>query len=147
MSAGRAAAALLAVLAGAAGCDHDGLLPKYNRAPWPPVLSGPDSTRVGLATGFQVTAADPDGDRLVVYVAWGDGDTADYGDFVPSGATVSFTHTWGRPGTFLVSAGCYDVRNPNRPLVSAWSSPRPVVVRVPGPRLTAAGPGLGFPGQ
>lgn len=128
------------------GCDENEPAPWQNHPPWPPVVDGPDSTWVGFAAQFHITVGDPDGHAMVVYVSWGDGDTADYGEFVPSGATVTFEHAWSRPDTFLVAAGCYDTYSPSRPLVSDWSASKPVVVRRPAAttRLTAERTAIGF---
>ncbi len=95
-----------------------------NRSPSVPVVAGPDTIAVGMPESFEVTVYDPDGDRLRVFVAWGDGDTNDYGDFVESGATVPFDHRFTDEGTFRVRARCHDLE----PLFSDWSTPRDVVV-------------------
>lgn len=70
-----------------------------------------------------MTVFDSDGDWLRVYVAWGDGDTTDYGAFVSSNATVLFQHSYVAPGTFAVRARCHDLQ----PLFSDWSAPLLVV--------------------
>ena len=98
--------------------------PAVNRPPAAPSVSGPDSLAAGVPASFDVTVFDPDGDRLRVYVAWGDGDTTDYGDFVDSGRTAGFEHRYAGPGTYCVSARCHDLE----PRFSDWSVPLAVVV-------------------
>ncbi len=120
---------LIAVLLLLVRCDTAAPPPWQNRAPYPPAVSGPDKAEVGQRVSFDVAVFDPDGHALVVYVAWGDGDTSDYGGFVPSGETVTFEHAWWVADTFPVSAGCYDTYSPQKPLFSDWSDPHPVVVR------------------
>lgn len=101
--------------------------PMPNQAPARPVIEGPDSVSVGEPAEFHVTVFDADGDRMRVYVAWGDGDTSDYGDFAQSHQTLLFEHTFSRADTFLVSARCHDMA----PLFSEWSTPRRVVAVIP----------------
>jgi hypothetical protein len=67
---------------------------------------------------------DPDGGLLRVFIACGDGDTTDHGEFVNSGQVVWFEHIYLQAGTYTVRARCHDTG----PLFSDWSSPRPVVV-------------------
>jgi len=117
---------LAALLLGCA-CAGNGLPEPENRRPRPPVVTGPVEALVGERLEFGVSVFDPDGDRLRVFVAWGDGDTSDYGDFVLSGSEVLFEHAYDRPGTFPVAARCHDLE----PEFSDWSSPRQVSVLGP----------------
>lgn len=110
---------LLFVLVAGAACES----PMPNQAPARPAIEGPDSAVVGEPAVFGVTVYDPDGDRMRVYVAWGDGDTSDYGEFAQSHQMLLFAHTFSRPGEFLVSARCHDLG----PLFSDWSTPQRVV--------------------
>lgn len=123
----------LALLLAVVACDNGGGQPWHNHAPRVPSVSGPERAFVGLPARFDVTVYDPDGHSMVLYLAWGDGDTSDYGDFVRSGATVTFEHAWRRTGTFLVSGRCYDTYDPLNPLFSNWSHPLTVVVENPSP--------------
>lgn len=125
--------AVFLVVAAVVSCEYDGRQPWQNQSPRPPSISGPDIAFVGFPARFDVTVYDPDGHSVVVYVAWGDGDTSDYGDFVRSGSTVVFEHTWHRNGTFLVCGRCYDTYDPMQPLFSDWSHPLTVVVENPVP--------------
>ncbi len=106
------------------GCRWEQDIPgPENHAPRAPVVSGPDTVVVGTAAAFDAAVLDPDGDRLRVYVAWGDGDTTDCGDFIPSGGVAAFEHSFTRPGSFEVTARCHDLE----PLFSDWSAPHTVV--------------------
>ncbi|MEO0079443.1 MAG: hypothetical protein ABIK44_02040 [candidate division WOR-3 bacterium] len=98
-----------------------------NQRPSPPLVTGPDEGYPGERLEFTVSVYDPDGGRLRVFVAWGDGDTSDYGDFVYSGETVLFEHSYARADTFLIRARCHDLE----PLFSDWSTPRRVVIVQP----------------
>lgn len=110
-----------------AGCTiyEDG--DPVNRRPVPPLVFGPDTLVRGVIGRFEVTVGDPDGDRLRLYVAWGDGDTVDYGEFIPSGATVPLEHRYPAAGAYEVRARCHDPE----PLFSGWSAPRAVLVLEP----------------
>ncbi len=98
-----------------------------NSRPFAPVLSGPEMVLLGAEVGFDVTVYDPDGGELRVYLAWGDGDTSDYGEFVRSGQTVTFRHRYQSADTFYVRGRCHDLV----PLFSDWSSPKRVIVAEP----------------
>jgi hypothetical protein len=87
-------------------------------------VTGPELVFAGDTAEFDVTVYDPDGGELRVFLAWGDGDTSDYGEFVFSGQTVAFRHRYAAADTCLLRARCHDTR----PLFSEWSSPRRVVV-------------------
>jgi len=113
------------VLLGA--CEMAGPLGGENHRPWSPAVSGPSAALVGERLEFSVVVFDPDGDRVRVFVAWGDGDTSDYGEFVFSGAEVIFEHSYREPGTFSISARCHDLE----PKFSDWSRPRAVSVTRP----------------
>jgi hypothetical protein len=106
----------------AVACDSEPV--QTNRPPSRPLLSGPGEVAVGQTAEFSVTVYDPDGGAMRVYVAWGDGDTTDYGDFVYSHQAVTFEHTFDRADTFEVRARCHDLE----PLFSDWSMPLTVVV-------------------
>ncbi len=110
----------------ALACD-DGPAPWHNHAPWTPLVTGPAEVFAGVPATFDVTVYDPDGHQLRVYVAWGDGDTNDYGEFVASGQTVQFEHTWHEVDSFSIRARCHD----SEPLFSDWSNGRLVVVVPP----------------
>ncbi|MBN2538025.1 hypothetical protein JXB37_07110, partial [candidate division WOR-3 bacterium] len=110
----------LAVLLVLSACEIVEPQPWQNHAPRAPSVSGPDSTFVGTLVQFQVTCYDPDGHAMLVLVAWGDGDTSDYGDFVPSEQTVVFEHSWAAAGSYDVKAWCRDDYLPD-PKESGWS--------------------------
>lgn len=105
----------------AAGCG--GLPPTANRAPSAPQVSGPTEVTVGQPAQLSVTVFDPDGDRVRLYIAWGDGDTTDYGQFVQSMQTVQFEHAFARADTYRVRAQCHDIE----PLFSGWSDPLVII--------------------
>ena len=121
----RPAAGLLFAALLLAGCQPEPLV--QNSRPRAPSVTGPEFVLLGDTAHFQVTVYDPDGDQLRVFVAWGDGDTADFGEFAYSGQVCRFSHRYRAADTFEVRARCHDLA----PLFSDWSSPRPVVVAIP----------------
>ncbi|MFO7651700.1 MAG: hypothetical protein R6X13_10235 [bacterium] len=98
--------------------------PAGNRRPTVAIVEWPTEARVGERATVKVEGYDPDGDRLRVFVAWGDGDTVDHGEFVLSGQTVIFDHAYNSADTFTVRARCHDLG----PLFSDWSAPRAIRV-------------------
>lgn len=108
-----------------AACEDGGGGPTVNHRPLAPVLSGPDTVVVGEEAEFEAEVLDPDGDDVRVFVAWGDGDTTDYGEFIRSGQVVQFRHAFGSAGTFLARGRSQDVGT----LFSDWSAGDTVVVR------------------
>ena len=102
-------------------CDH--APPSANRAPSAPHVEGPGEVVASRPAQFSVTVFDPDGDRVRLYIAWGDGDTTDYGQFLQSTQTVQVEHVFARADTYEVSGRCHDLE----PLFSAWSVPLVVV--------------------
>ncbi len=117
------------LVVGFLGCTwYEGGSGQTNHKPLTPTLSGPDTTHIGVQECYEVTVGDPDGNRLRVFTAWGDGDTTEYGAFVGSGATALFEHAFLRPGVFGVRARCHDDVYPDEPLFSDWSTPHDVVV-------------------
>lgn len=121
------ATGLLVVLALAGfSCDEVNP-PPTNHKPYAPSVSGPVEVYVGELAEFPVAVNDPDGNMLRVFVAWGDGDTTDHGEFVASGQIVYFEHRYVTADTFEVRARCHDAE----PLFSDWSGPRRVVAVSP----------------
>ncbi len=120
---GCAATGILVVLVLAGfSCDEVNL-PAANHKPYAPSVSGPAEVYVGELAEFPVAVNDPDGNMLRVFVAWGDGDTTDYGEFVASGQIVYFEHRYTTADTFEMRARCHDTE----PMFSDWSAPRPVI--------------------
>ncbi len=111
----------LAALACAAACACDvAPPPSVNRRPTCAIVDWPAEALVGQQVVVKVEGYDPDGDRVRVFVAWGDGDTADYGEFALSGQTLLFDHVYRRADSFAVRARCHDMA----PLFSDWSAAR-----------------------
>jgi len=93
--------------------------PKVNNPPGTPSTpSGPASGHVGVSYTFSTSTIDPDGDSLKYVFDWGDGTSSATG-FLESGCVVSLSHSWNRPGTYMVRVMAADVKGAS----SGWSQP------------------------
>lgn len=82
----------------------------HNRPPFPPsVPAGPSSGYGSTYYQFSSSAIDPDTDLVSIRFAWGDGDTSDWSQLVPSGDSVSMVHAWLEPDTYYVTAQARDI--------------------------------------
>jgi hypothetical protein len=89
-----------------------------NRAPVKPAApNGPSSGKVDSLHAFTSTATDPDGGEIRYRFDWGDGDTSDWTDSVPSGQPGGASHVWHAIGPFVVRAQAKDAGD----ALSAWS--------------------------
>ena len=87
-----------------------------NRAPNPPSFWGPSSTNTNVNTGFGFYDADPDGDSMIYYVDWGDGQGGWITGWVGNGSDAWPAHYWTSPGYRTVTAYAMDQNG-------AWSPP------------------------
>jgi hypothetical protein len=78
-----------------------------NRPPAVPTLSGPTNGTVNASLSFNVSAVDPDGDRVTFEVDWGDGANSSAGP-VDSGASAASAHSWAFPGNYPVKSRARD---------------------------------------
>jgi hypothetical protein len=86
-----------------------------NLAPQAP--SGPQGPAKGTALSslsFTASANDPEGDPMRFSFDWGDG-TATETESVPSGTSVSSSHSWEKPGTYYVQATAIDSQGSKSP--------------------------------
>jgi hypothetical protein len=99
---------------------------------WPPETpaepAGPSVGGRDTLYTFTSGADHPDNVPVAIRFAWGDGDTSDWSEFVPSGGPVSMSHAWTGPDTYAIAAQAKDTGE----LTSLWSSPHTIVVRPPG---------------
>ncbi len=68
---------------------------KKNKAPeTPSIPSGPTSGVINTEYTFTSSAEDPNEDGVAIRFDWGDGDTSALSFWVPSGDSVSMSHSW-----------------------------------------------------
>jgi len=98
----------------------------------PQTLSGLNEAIVGEILTLSVTATDPDGDSVSVRIDWGDNETTEWSNLVPSGTTLEFSHSWTEPGTYQVRAQSADQWFFLNPLchnsLSEWSNPTIITI-------------------
>jgi hypothetical protein len=75
--------------------------------PSKPVISGPASGKPGDKLTFTFTSIDPNGDEIVYYIDWGDGNDS-WTNFFPSGQPADASHTWYEKGTYTIKAKAID---------------------------------------
>jgi hypothetical protein len=109
----------------------------------PSIPSGPSSGHPNVSFSFSSSASDPDGDSVVVRFSWGAGDTSNWSSFVPSGQTVTMSHSWRDTGTYYVKAQAKDKYG----AVSSWSTGRQIDIGTipPNTPSTPSGPSSGNP--
>jgi len=84
----------------------DGIAPPNN-----PTVSGPSSAETDETCYFYLKSVDPNNDQVQFKIDWGDGNTADWGYYCPSGQSVQKSHTYGGEGTFTIKVRARDIDN------------------------------------
>ena len=75
---------------------------------------GPAKGTTLSSLSFAASANDPEGDQVRFSFDWGDG-TATETESVPSGTSVSSSHSWEKPGTYYVQATAIDEQGRQSP--------------------------------
>ena len=102
--------------------------PVGNQAPAVPVFaSAPDSGGVDSTYEFRLTTTDPDQDKVMFRVAWGDGDTASWSSRCHSGDTMTFTHSWDSAGSYSIAAQAKDAEDNT----TEWTAPHSIAINAP----------------
>jgi len=70
----------------------------------PPTITGPMKGIVGVATEYNFTAIDPDGDAVYYFIDWGDTTNSGWVGAYPSGEKITKSHTWLTKGIYTVKA-------------------------------------------
>jgi outer membrane protein assembly factor BamB len=101
-----------------------------NLAPLRPAApAGPDTAGGGQTCVFDDSTQDPNGDSMAYEFDWGDGDSAEWTAFVPSGTVIMAGHFWLSRGSYLIRVRAKDGLG----AVSDWSETH--LIRVSGPTL------------
>jgi hypothetical protein len=101
---------------------------KKNKAPdMPSTPAGPTSGSINTEYTFTSSAEDPNEDSVAIRFVWGDGDTSIWSTFVPSGDSVSMSHTWSNAGSYTIKAQAEDLNE----AVSPWSSGHQIIIGAP----------------
>jgi hypothetical protein len=79
-----------------------------NRPPSAPTITGPAKGKVGVATEYNFTTTDPDGDEVSYFIDWGDGTNSSWIGPYSSGELINESHTWSKKGTYIIKAKAKD---------------------------------------
>jgi parallel beta-helix repeat protein len=82
---------------------------KANQPPNPPTITGPAKGKVGVATDYNFTAIDPDGDEVYYFIDWGDNTNSSWIGPYSSGDQITKSHTWTKKGTYDIKAKAKDI--------------------------------------
>lgn len=80
-----------------------------NNPPDTPTIQGPTEGKKGESQNFTVSATDPDGDDVYLFIDWADNSTKDWIGPFSSGEQVTVNHTWSSDGVYLVKIKAKDL--------------------------------------
>lgn len=80
-----------------------------NQPPYPPTITGPKHSKVGIEYQYNFSLSDPDDDRMYLFVDWGDGTPIQWSGLHYSGSKTKRSHTWDQKGTYTIRAQAKDV--------------------------------------
>ena len=86
--------------------------------PNPPAITGPAKGKINIATDYNFTAIDPDGDQIYYFIDWGDHTNSSWVGSYPSGTAITQSHTWTKKGTYAIRAKAKDIHGSE----SDWST-------------------------
>jgi len=73
-----------------------------------PKISGPSTSKPNVECKFSFTSYDEENDQVAYYVDWGDGTNTGWSNYVNSGETERFTHTWTEEKAYTLKAKAKD---------------------------------------
>jgi PKD repeat protein len=79
-----------------------------NDPPAPPTITGPAKGKVKVATAYNFTTIDPNGNDVFYFIDWGDDTNSSWIGPYPSGDTIAQSHTWTIKGTYTIKAKAKD---------------------------------------
>jgi hypothetical protein len=82
--------------------------PVPNQPPDAPTITGPNKGKIGVATMYNFSTIDPNGDDVHYFIDWGDSTNSSWIGPYSSGATVTKSHTWTTKGTYIIKAKAKD---------------------------------------
>ena len=98
------------------GCDFDSIYvidcdSPGNVAPDLPSISGPTLGEINTSYTFSTVTNDSNGDQILYWFDWGDGNFSGWLSLYGSNETVNVTHTWMEQGNYQVRVKAKDVFN------------------------------------
>lgn len=73
-----------------------------NEPPAPPTITGPVKGNINVATVYNGTTTDPEGDEVWYFIDWGDQTNSSWIGPYSSGASVIKLHAWTIKGTYIL---------------------------------------------
>ena len=95
-----------------------------NSQPFASTPAGPTNGWVNNEYIFLTFATDPDSDSVAIRFSWGNGDTAEWSSFMPSGGWINMSNPWGNPDTYYVQVQAKDIYG----TMSSWSEPATIII-------------------
>ncbi|HWR27557.1 MAG TPA: FG-GAP-like repeat-containing protein [Candidatus Thermoplasmatota archaeon] len=86
-----------------------GSVPGSNQPPAAPTITGPAKGKIKVATEYNFTTVDPEGDMVYYFIDWGDSSNSSWIGPAPSGDVVPQSHTWSKKGTYIIKAKAKDI--------------------------------------
>ncbi len=85
-----------------------GSITHVNQPPAAPTITGPAKGKVKVATAYNFTTVDPDGDEVYYFIDWGDSTNSGWVGPYPSGEVIVQSHTWSKKGAYTIQAKAKD---------------------------------------
>ncbi len=82
--------------------------PSANQPPAAPTITGPAKGTVKVATKYNFTTIDPEGDEVYYFIDWGDTMNTSWIGPYASGQVVGQSHSWSKKGTYVIRAKAKD---------------------------------------
>jgi len=82
-----------------------------NSPPDKPIINGPIEGDAGIEYDYEFSAIDSNLDYLFYYIEWGDALFENWIGPYESGETVTISHNWSEPGTYIIRAKVKDISN------------------------------------
>jgi len=80
-----------------------------NQPPINPTITGPSEGKIKVATDYNFTTTDPDGDEVYYFIDWDDQTNSSWIGPYPSGDVVNKSHTWSKKGDYTIKAKAKDI--------------------------------------
>jgi len=95
----------------------------------PNTPSGPANGKAGEEHTYSSSTTDPDGDQILYWFDWGDGENSGWIGLFDSGVEASASHIWDEKGNYEIKVKAKDIYG----VESEWSDP--LVISMPKNRM------------
>jgi len=86
---------------------YDLIFEAQNDPPEAPFITGPSEGVPDVIYDYDFSAVDPNGDKVRLYINWGDGGPVWTG-FIDSGSPITINHSWAERGEYTITARAQD---------------------------------------